>query len=114
VATAVTLAHFIFKEIYMTTSTSPYAAEIAAAQARLAAATAEVEDLRAKLKAEHADSQRAQQDDDTVTGRAVSAADGRAAAAKRFGKADDEATDGAQDTAAAGLAAARRRFGARS
>ncbi len=90
--------------------TNNYAAEIAAATARLAAATAEVDDLRAKLAAEHAASKNTQQDDES-TGRAVTAEDGREAARRRFAKADDTAT--AQDTAAAGAAEAARRFGKR-
>jgi hypothetical protein len=92
------------------TTTHDYAAEIAAATARLAAATAEVDDLRAKLAAEHAASKNAQQDDEP-TGRAVTAEDGREAARRRFAKDADDAPDTAQDSAAAGAAEARRRFG---
>ena len=92
------------------TTTHGYAAEIAAATARLAAATAEVDDLRAKLAAEHAASKNAQQDDEP-TGRAVTAQDGREAARRRFTKDADDAPDTAQDSAAAGAAEARRRFG---
>ncbi len=95
------------------TTTHDYAAEIAAATARLAAATAVVDDLRAKLAAEHAASKNAQQDDEP-TGRAVTAEDGREAARRRFAKDADDAPDTAQDTAAAGVAAARARFGKRS
>ena len=67
----------------MTTTT--YAAEIADAQACLAAAQAEVDDLRAKLAAEHAASKTSQQDDGSAN-RAVTAEDGREAARRRFGR----------------------------
>jgi hypothetical protein len=103
----------------MTTPTN-YSAEIAAAQARLAAAQMQVDDLRAKLAAEHAQAQSDLQardaDDDavTITGRATTAAQGREAARRRFATKADDATDGAQDSAAAGVAAARARFGKRS
>ena len=100
----------------MTTSTN-YASEIAAATARLAAAQAEVDDLRAKLAAEHAQAQADQKardaDEDavTVTGRATTAAQGREAARRRFATKADDATDGAQDSASAGVREAQRRIG---
>ena len=100
--------------------TSTYRAEIAAATARLAAAQAEVDDLPARLAAEHAQAQADQQardaDDDavTITGRATTAAQGREAARRRFAAKADDATHTAQDSAAAGVAAARARFGKRS
>jgi hypothetical protein len=101
-------------------TTTNYAAELAAAQARLAAAIAEVDDLRARLAAEQAQAQSDQQardaDDDavTITGRATTAAQGREAARRRFATKADDATGGAQDSAAVGRAAAAARFGSRS
>ncbi len=91
--------------------------DYAAATARLAAAQAEVDDLRAKLVAERAQAQADQQARDaddgavTITGRATTAAQGREAARRRFAAKADDATHTAQDSAAAGAAEARRRFG---
>lgn len=102
--------------------TTTHAAAIAAAEARLAAAKAEVEDLRARLAAEQAAAKAAGEPRDEVEApRRLTAADGREAARRRHpGRTRSEVAEGtgsgdAQVLSPAdqGRAAARARYGKR-